>query len=72
MILQINIYSCTKCENICIESEEPAIWSDPLVSPPEGWGVDDDYEMLCSNCLAEYRQEQDEVLKDDNENLRPN
>ena len=62
MILQINVYGCVRCGEICIESEEPAIWSDPLVSPPKGWELDENYEILCSKCSVEYKKKRGDIL----------
>lgn len=49
MIIQVNIHTCDIYKKTEVESERVDIYSDPLVSPFQGWDTKDGF-LVCDEC----------------------
>jgi hypothetical protein len=60
MVIQVNIWHCEICYKIETTTEETSAYSDPVVTPIEGWDlvvIDGKEFEACKSCVENYKQE---------------
>ena len=48
-VIQVNIFICDKCGATETHTEETSWYSDPVVTPPDGW-IDNECGDICPKC----------------------